>query len=142
MDIASLIPHRAPFVWIDEVVESTATTLHGRKHVAPDLDVFRGHYPHFPVLPGVLQCEAIFQAGAVLIALQYPMTGSAVPVVTRVNNVQFRRIVRPGETLDLFVELTDTLANAFYLKGSAKVGSATTCRLEFSCAAADLTEPA
>jgi 3-hydroxyacyl-[acyl-carrier-protein] dehydratase len=138
MDIASLIPHREPFLWIDEVVESTPTSLHARKHLSADLDVFRGHYPHFPVLPGVLQCEAIFQAGAVLIALHHPMSGNAVPVVTRVNNVQFRRMVRPGETLDLYVELTETLANAFFLKGTATVAGTTTCRLEFACAAAEL----
>ncbi len=138
MDIESLIPHRDPFLWIDEVVESTPNSLHARKHLPADLDVFRGHYPHFPVLPGVLQCEAIFQAGAILIALHHPMTGDAVPVVTRVNNVQFRRMVRPGDTLDLHVELTDQLANAFYLKGTAKVAGSTSCRLEFTCAAADL----
>lgn len=135
MDITSLIPHRPPFLWIDEIVESTPTTLRARKHLPAELDVFRGHYPHFPVLPGVLQCEAIFQAGAILIALHHPMTGDSVPVVTRVNNVQFRKMVRPGETLDLFVDLTETLANAFYLKGSAKVDGATACRLEFTCAA-------
>lgn len=138
MDIATLIPHREPFIWVDEVITSTPTTLHALKHLPADLDVFRGHYPHFPVLPGVLQCEAIFQAGAILIALHHPMTGDAVPVVTRVSNVQFRRMVRPDETLDLFVELTDTLSNAFYLKGTAKVDGATTCRLEFTCAAAEL----
>lgn len=127
-------------MWVDEVVESTTTTLHARKHLSADLDVFRGHYPHFPVLPGVLQCEAIFQAGAILIALTHPMGGDLVPVVTRVNNVQFRRMVKPGDTLDLFVELTEKLSNAFYLKGSAKVTSSTTCRLEFTCAAAALDQ--
>ncbi len=61
-----------------------------------------------------------------------------VPVVTRLNNVQFRRMIRPGETIELTAELTERLANAFYLKGKVTVDGKVTARLEFVCTAAPL----
>ncbi len=138
--IQQLIPHREPFLWLDEVVELTETRIVARKLVPADLDVFRGHYPHFPVLPGVLQCEAAFQAGAVLIASQFPPSGGQVPVVTRLNNVQFRKMVTPGQTLVLEVELTEKMTNAFFLKGKVTVDGKVTIRLEFACALAEPQE--
>ena len=134
-EIEALIPHRPPFLWIDEVVECSARADRRDKFVSSDLDVFRGHYPEFPVLPGVLQCEAAFQAGAILIARTAPPAPGQVPVVTRVQNVQFRRLVRPGETLTLEVEITERLANAYFLKGKVTVDGQTSARLEFACAA-------
>ena len=135
--IEQQIPHRDPFLWLDEVVSVSDTAIHARKLVRPDLDVFRGHYPSFPVLPGVLQVEAALQAGAVLIATVAPPEEGQVPVVTRMNQVQFRRIVRPGEVLDLHVELTERLANAFFLKAKVSVEGKLTVRFEFACAAAN-----
>lgn len=133
-EIRRLIPHREPFLWIDEVVEVTATRILARKFLDPQLDVFRGHYPHFPVLPGVLQCEAAFQAGAILIAHTQPLAAGQVPVVTRVNEVKFRHLVRPGETLEIDVELVERVATAFFLKGRVSVGEKLAARLEFACA--------
>jgi len=131
--IERLIPHRAPFLWIDEVVELTDSTIHARKFIDPKLDLFGGHYPHFPVLPGVLQCEAAFQAGALLIAKLGPPVGDEVPVVTRLNNVKFRQLVRPGATLDILVELTERLSAAYFLKGRTAVDGRTCCSMEFAC---------
>lgn len=133
-EIQQLIPHRPPFLWLDEVVEITADSIHARKYLDPLLPVFEGHYPNFPVLPGVLQCEACFQAGAVLIAKSHPVAPGQVPVVTRQNNTRFRRLVRPGETLDIEVTLTEKLANAFFLSGKVSVGGQTSVRLDFACA--------
>jgi 3-hydroxyacyl-[acyl-carrier-protein] dehydratase len=135
-EIKEHIPHREPFLWIDEVVEISNDRIHARKYLDPALDVFSGHYPHFPVLPGVLQCEAAFQAGATLIATLNVVDDGRVPVVTRLNNTSFRRLVRPGETLDIEVRLTERLANAFFLTGKVSVGGQTATRLEFACAAA------
>lgn len=136
-EIQELIPHRPPFLWLDEVVEVDDTQIKAKKHLPEDLDVFQGHYPDFPVLPGVLQCEAAFQAAAVLIARFLPTGSDQVPVVTRQTNTQFRRLVRPGETLDIHVTLTERLANAFYLTGKVTVNGKTSVRLEFACTATD-----
>ena len=137
-EIKALIPHRDPFLWIDEVVELSESRLVAIKRLPADLDVFRGHYPHFPVLPGALQCEAAMQAAAVLIAHSLDIGADRVPVATRMNNVQFRRLVRPGDTLDIEVTLTERLKDAFYLKGRVSVAGRVTTRLEFACTAADV----
>ena len=135
--IEKLIPHRDPFLWLDEVTELSETRIVARKLIAEDLNLFKGHYPAFPVLPGVTQLEAAFQAGAVLIATQFPPAEGQVPVVTRVNNVQFRKMVTPGKTLEFEVELTEKLTNAYFLKGKVSVDGKVSVRLEFACALAD-----
>ena len=135
--IQQYIPHRDPFLWLDEVVSLDENRIVARKTLTEELDVFRGHYPAFPVFPGVLQCEAAFQAGAVLIAQMIETGSDQVPVVTRLNNVQFRKMVRPGQTLEIEVELTERLANAFFLRGKVAVDGKVTVRLEFACSAAD-----
>lgn len=139
MDLAEIkecIPHRDPFLWLDTVTELTETRIRASKTLQPELPVFQGHYPNFPIFPGVLQCEACFQAGAILISKLVTAANGDVPVVTRVNNVQFRRMIRPGETVDIEVELTERMANAFYLKGKASVGGKVSARMEFVCATA------
>ena len=88
------------------------------------------------MLPGVLQCEMCFQAAAVLIAQKVPVEDGEVPVATRLNNTKFRRLVRPGETLDIKVEITERLSNAFFLKGVVSVEGQTSTRCEFACASA------
>ena len=135
--IQEFIPHRDPFLWLDEVVNMDESSIHARKTLPDDLDVFRGHYPNFPVLPGVLQCEAAFQAGAVLIAQSMETGTDEVPVVTRLNNVQFRKMVRPGDVLEIEVHQTERLANAFFLQGKVSVNGKVTVRLEFACSAAN-----
>jgi 3-hydroxyacyl-[acyl-carrier-protein] dehydratase len=125
-------------LWIDEVVAESPGRLTARKFVAPELDVFRGHYPGQPVLPGVLLCEAAMQAGAVLIARQTADASTParatgrVPVATRINNVKFRQMVRPGDWLVIDVELTERLADVFFLKATIKVDGKAAAQLEFA----------
>lgn len=137
-EIQQLIPHRAPFLWLDEIVSVDETSIHAKKRLPADLDVFGGHYPQFPVLPGVLQCEAAMQAGAVLIARTINVDDGKVPVATRMNNVQFRRLVRPGDTLDIEVTLTDRLQDTFFLKARVSVDSQVSTRLEFACTTTEM----
>ncbi len=136
-DIERSIPHRPPFLWIDELVDVSDSAIHARKYLDPRLEVFAGHYPGNPILPGVLLCEAALQSGAVLMARTAAASGGKVPVVTRLNNVKFRRIVRAGETLDIFVELSERLSSAFFFKARTAVGGQTACTLEFGCTLAD-----
>ena len=135
-EIKDCIPHRSPFLWLDTVTEITESRIVATKHLPADLPVFQGHYPQFPVFPGVLQCEACFQAGAVLISKVAEVVDGQVPVVTRQNNTQFRRLIRPGETIQVEVELTERVSNAFYLKGRVSVDGKVTARLDFVCSSA------
>ena len=135
-EIKACIPHRSPFLWLDEVTELHEKHLVARKHLSEDLPVFEGHYPGFPVFPGCLQQEACFQGGAVLISKIVEVGEGEVPVITRVNNVQFRRMIRPGETIEVTVELTERLSNAFYMKGKVTVDGKVTARMDFVATAA------
>ena len=136
--IQTLIPHRDPFLWIDQAEEIEHDRIVARKSLAPDLDVFRGHYPGQPVFPGVLLCEIAMQAGAALIAWQSSagLAPTEVPVATRLNNVKFRKIVRPGDTVVAEVEITDRAGGAYFLAGKLKVEGRVVAQVEFACALA------
>jgi 3-hydroxyacyl-[acyl-carrier-protein] dehydratase len=138
-DIERLIPHRDPLLWIDEVTELSPRRIVARRFVDPGLDVFRGHYPGRPVLPGVFLCETAMQAGAILIASQSDeaIPPGHVPVATRINNVKFKQMVRPGDTLEIEVELTDRLAGAFYMAAKVRVAGKTAATFDFACTAAE-----
>ena len=130
-DWQGLIPNRDPWLWIDEVLELTDTTIHARKHLTASLPVFQGHYPGFPLLPGVILCEACLEASAILIADLGVSTEGRVPVATRMNNVKFRRMVRPGETIGVRVSLRDRLQDVFYLSGRVEVDGDVAATLDF-----------
>jgi 3-hydroxyacyl-[acyl-carrier-protein] dehydratase len=132
--IYAAIPHRPPFLLLDEIVELGGERVVCRKTFAADEAFYAGHYPGFPITPGVLLCEAAMQAGAVLLS-QYVEPGltGAVPVATRMNDVRFKRMVRPGETIEIEVELTDRLASAFFLKAKVHCQEQLAVRFEFAC---------
>ena len=136
--IRAMIPHRPPFLWIDEVVAIDELTVHARAYIDPEFDLFKGHYPDFPVLPGVIQCEMAFQAAAVLIATLRATGDGRVPVVARLNNTKFRRMVRPGETVEIHVTITDKVKEAYYLTATVGVGGDISCRLDFTVAGAKM----
>lgn len=143
--VLAAIPHRDPFLWVDEIVEQTADSIHTRKFVSPDLDVFRGHYPEFPITPGVLVCEAIFQTGAILLAgrAKAAMAEGKLPVMTRIQDTRFRTMVRPGDTLEITVDLEDEIeGKLFHMKGVAKVGGKKAVTTRFACALANKPEEA
>ena len=117
---------------VDEIVERTDSEIHCRKSFRADEFFFQGHYPDSPIVPGVILCESAMQAGAILLS-EHVGEAEGVPVATRMNNVQFRRIVRPGETVDLHVTLEDAAGGAFRLKAKVLCEGSTCARLEFAC---------
>ena len=133
------LPHRPPFLWLDKVVEITSTTIHAEKVLEPDLDIFAGHYPDYPLMPGVLLCEAVFQAGALLIGQSLQVEeGSGqqggVPVLTRILGAKFKREVRPGDTLEIAAQLVERMGPAWIMKGSVRIGGKLAVQVEFACA--------
>ena len=142
--ILARIPHRPPFLWVDRVLRVEGGTLIAEKTVPADLDIFQGHYPRHPIMPGVLLCEAVFQAGAILIAelLRQQNDGSSpgaagVPVLTRITGARFKREVKPGETITLEVRLQEQIGPAWFLKGKVLVHDKTAVKVEFACTMAE-----
>jgi len=134
-EILDAIPHRDPFLLIDDIVEQTESRIVGVKRFTGEEYFFAGHYPGFPLVPGVLLCEAAMQCGAVLLSRQLSGAEGKVPVATRMNDVRFKRIVRPGETIRIEVELTERLADAFFMKAKVTVDDTVAVRFEFACMA-------
>lgn len=141
-EITDLIPHRPPFLWVDSILEYDASSLVTEKLIPADLDVFKGHYPEHPILPGVLLCEALFQTGALLIALQLKEAaeaGEGVPVLTRVENVKFKRPVGPGDSVQMKVTLKEQLGTVWFLKGTLRLQGKVAVQASFACTLADLS---
>ncbi len=136
-DILATIPHRAPFLFVDRVLDLDERKIRAEKYLSPDLDFFKGHYPDFPIMPGALTCESIFQAGAILLAQYVENNSSGVPAVTRIRDAKFKKMVRPGDTLLLETELEERVGPAFYMKGRATVGDKLVASVSFTCAMVD-----
>jgi 3-hydroxyacyl-[acyl-carrier-protein] dehydratase len=131
-EILNAIPHRAPFLFVDRIVELTATKIRTTKEIKPDEPVFAGHYPGQPIMPGVLVCESIFQTGAILLSKMMGSIGEGIPVLSRINNAKFRSIVKPGNTLDIEAELVEKVSNAYFMRGKASVAGKTSVTVEFT----------
>jgi 3-hydroxyacyl-[acyl-carrier-protein] dehydratase len=128
--IEACLPHRPPMLLVDEVLEKSDRRIVCRHRFEGDEFFFQGHYPDYPLVPGVILCEACMQAGAILLA---DYAGQGIPVATRMNDVRFRQIVRPGDEIVMEVELADRLANAFFMNGKAIRDGQTVMRFEFAC---------
>lgn len=141
LKVTDLIPHRPPFLWVDSIIEFNASSLITEKHISKDLELFQGHYPDHPILPGVILCEAVFQTGAMLISLLLKdsldkVTG--VPVLTRIENVKFKRPVGPGDTIRMQVTLKEKLGGAWFLKGTIRVKDKIAIKVDFACTLAEM----
>lgn len=131
--IEARIPHRDPFLFVDRIVEQTDDGITTEWDVSPDLDAFRGHYPGQPILPGVLCAEFCFQSAALLFS--DPNQGDApeggVPVLTKIEDARYKRMVRPGETLTARLSLTDSLGPARYVRADVRCDGELVLRIRF-----------
>jgi 3-hydroxyacyl-[acyl-carrier-protein] dehydratase len=128
--ILAAIPHRPPMLLVDEVVEWHDERIVCRKSFQANEWFFQGHYPDYPLVPGVILCEAAMQAGAVLLSKQ--VKGEGVPVAGRLNEVKFKRMVRPGDTVQLDVTLDDRMGDAFFLSAKVILEGKTAATLSFA----------
>ena len=129
-DIKKIIPHREPFLLIDEVLEvEPGKSIKAVKNVDESEYYFKGHFPQNPIMPGVLMLEAIAQAGAIAVLL-LPENKGKLALFAGIDKARFKKIVRPGDKLEIEVEITDFRRNIGKARGTARVGSVVACYSE------------
>ncbi|MEO0124434.1 MAG: 3-hydroxyacyl-ACP dehydratase FabZ [candidate division WOR-3 bacterium] len=123
-EIKKILPHREPFLFVDEVLEISDKRIVAKRTIKNDEYFFKGHFPSEPIMPGVLIVEAIAQTGGVMLLRKYP---GAIPLFMGIDKARFRKIVRPGDTLIMEVELLQERGMIVKISGVAKVNNEITC---------------
>mgnify|MGYP001365010758 CR=1 FL=1 len=127
--VTELIPHRPPFLFVDEIVSESDDGLVARRTWRADEDFYRGHYPGAPITPGVLLCEAVFQTGALYMARQAQKAGrtagEGVPLLAKITEVRFRNPVYPGDTVLIEVTKKEALGGFTMISGHVKKSDGT-----------------
>lgn len=133
-EILKLIPHRPPFLLVDRAEDYRPhQSIVGIKGVTLNEPFFVGHFPNYPVMPGVLIVEAIAQSGAVLMSksLDANVEGKTILFIS-LDNCRFRSPVRPGDLLKMHVEVLRARGDVFKFRGKAMVGDKVAAEVEFA----------
>jgi 3-hydroxyacyl-[acyl-carrier-protein] dehydratase len=135
MEIQAILPHRYPFLLIDRVVEiERLKRIVALKNVTINEPFFQGHFPNFPIMPGVLIVEAMAQAGGALLLTEIPDREHKLMVFTGIERAKFRKPVTPGDQLRIEVTVTNWRTIAVKLDGKAYVGDKLVCEATITCA--------
>ncbi len=136
--IQEILPHRYPFLLVDKIIELVPREkIVGIKQVTINEYFFQGHFPAAPVMPGVLQIEALAQVGAILALREFADRAGKIPFFSGIDKAKFRRPVVPGDTLVLEVTAIRIGSKVQKMRGEAKVDGKITAEAEIMCIIAD-----
>lgn len=139
-EIKEILPHRYPFLLVDKIIElDPKVRIVGVKQVTVNEPFFQGHFPEAPVMPGVLQVEALAQVGAILALREFDDRDEKIPFFTGIKNAKFRRPVVPGDTLLLEVSAIRIGTKVQKMRGEAKVDGQLACEAEITSVIGDRT---
>ena len=142
VEVLKRLPHRYPLLLVDRVKELVIDErIHAIKAVSFNEDFFQGHFPGAPIMPGVLQIEALAQAAGVLAVESLGLAGSGKLVYfMAIDNAKFRAPVTPGVLLDLEAEFVQKRSRVCKFAGKASVDGKVTCEVQFTAMIADAPE--
>ncbi len=133
-EIMALLPHRYPFLLIDRILEVVPRErIVVLKNVTVNEPHFQGHFPAFPLMPGVLMVEAIAQAGGALLLREFPDRDDKLMVFTGIDQAKFRRPVTPGDQLRIEVKVLQWRSRAVKMQGVATVEGKVACEATVMC---------
>ncbi|HUX44291.1 MAG TPA: 3-hydroxyacyl-ACP dehydratase FabZ [Terracidiphilus sp.] len=133
-EILEFLPHRYPFLLIDRIVEFERTKrLVAIKNVTMNEPFFQGHFPGYPIMPGVLVVEAMAQAGGIIMMHELPDRLEKLVVFTGIERAKFRRPVTPGDQLRIEVEVLSMRTRAGRIHGRAMVDGKLACEATLTC---------
>jgi 3-hydroxyacyl-[acyl-carrier-protein] dehydratase len=137
-DIMAILPHRYPFLLIDRILEvQRLKRIVAIKNVSINEAFFTGHFPGYPIMPGVLVVEAMAQAGGALLLPEIPGREQKLLVFTGIERAKFRRPVVPGDQLRIEVDVLNFRPRAARLEGNAYVDGKLACEAVIMCAVVD-----
>ncbi len=134
-EIKKVLPHRYPFLLVDRVLELEKKHIVSIKNVTANEEFFNGHFPGKPIMPAVLQVEAMAQSGAIMLMkmhVENPVENLV--VFTNINRAKFRRSVVPGDQFHMDIELTKRRRNFITMEGQGTVEGEIACELEATAA--------
>jgi len=136
-EIQRILPHRYPFLLVDRIVEMEGERIVAIKNVTFNEPFFGGHFPGFPVMPGVLIVEAMAQAAGVLVLKNIADRERKLVLLVAIENARFRKPVMPGDTLRLEMAVIKRRANVAKMAGRATVDGQLVAEAEVMCKLAD-----
>lgn len=135
--IRDILPHRYPMLLVDRIVELEEERIVGIKNVTANEPFFMGHFPDYPVMPGVLIVEAMAQVAGVLVLSQIPDRHTKLVLLASIEQAKFRRPVRPGDQLRIEMRVSKRKASVAKMHGHATVDGAVVAEAEVMCKLAE-----
>lgn len=137
-EILATIPHRPPFLFIDEIKEVRTDGAVCTRTFRADEPFYSGHYPGNPITPGVLLCESVFQTAAIYLTKKLQAEGvtsaDKTPVLCRIEEAKFKGMVKPGDTVTIEVKHVETLQQFHFLTGSVRLDGKVVLTIRFALA--------
>jgi beta-hydroxyacyl-ACP dehydratase FabZ len=141
-EIRQILPHRYPFLLVDRILELEPERIVGIKNVTVNEPFFNGHFPEFPVMPGVLIVEAMAQTAGVLVLKSIPERHSKLVLLVSIDAARFRRPVVPGDQLRIEMTVLRRKGSVAKMAGRATVDGRLVAEAEVMCKLEDKTPPA
>jgi 3-hydroxyacyl-[acyl-carrier-protein] dehydratase len=138
LKVEDFLMQRPPFLFVDEILsfDPDKNVIKTRKYFSGEEDFFKGHFPGFPVIPGVILCEAQFQAASILMGMRQGSNKmKSLGVISKIESCRFKKLLHPPVSLIQETELVEQLGNAYYFKGTTLIQNETgkVLNLQFTC---------